>query len=76
MLHLPQCVASNAYQTFRAKFGRETPNIIKVIENERGEMEEVLMGVIEPGPRRQCNNSGIPLNLSSNQANCFRTEEP
>ncbi len=46
--HLPKGAARNANEALRAKLRRETPGIIKRLEDEWREMHEILMRVVQP----------------------------
>jgi len=44
----PKYTASNTNEALWAELGGETPCIVKVLEDERGEMHQILVGVVEP----------------------------
>lgn len=46
--NLPKYTPGNANETFRTKLSRETPGVIEVLEDERCEVHEILVGVVEP----------------------------
>lgn len=74
-MHLPKDVPSDTNKTLRAQLRRETPCIVEVVIDKRREMHEVLMGIVNPRPRRKCKDSRVLLDYDSNQLDWPRTQE-
>ena len=43
-----QTITGNTDESFGAQLGREAEGVVESVENERSELEHVLVGVVEP----------------------------
>jgi hypothetical protein len=71
-----EVVADDSDQAFRAEFGGETPGVVEGVEDERGELQNATVGVVEPGSTREGEDGGRALNGDASELDRTGTEEP
>lgn len=72
----PKGASGDTDETVRAQFGRESPGVVEVVVNERRELKEILMGVIDPRSARESEDGGLAEDLNSDKTSGFRAKEP
>ena len=71
----PQSVTGDTNESFRAQFSGETPGVIESVENERSELEHVLMAVVEPRSTGESEDSGGVVDGHSSELYRSRSKE-
>ena len=71
----PEQTSRDSDQTLLAQLRREAPRIIEVLEDERGEVHEVLVRVVEPRAGRQRENGGVALDIHTQETDRACSEE-
>jgi hypothetical protein len=68
-------MARNPDQALRAQFCRKSPGIIESVKNERGEMHEILVRIIEPCSGGEGEERRLRFNLHANEADGTCTQK-
>jgi len=63
--HIPKNTPSDTDQPLWTELRRETPCVIEVVVDERCEVHEVLISIVQPRSRRKRQDGRIPLDLHS-----------
>ena len=73
--HSPEQVPRDTDQTLLAELRRETPRIVQAVEDERREVHEVLVRVVEPWAGRQGEDGGVALDVLMQEMDWACSEE-
>ena len=72
---LPEHATRDTDETLWAKFRREAPCVVQVLKDQRSEMHEVLVSIVQPGAGRQGEDARVLLYLDANELDGARTQE-
>jgi hypothetical protein len=72
---IPKSASSDSDESVRAEFGREGPGVVEAFVDEGRELEEILVGVVDPGLTREGEDRGLPVDRGSNETSRFRAQE-
>lgn len=72
----PEAVPDDADESFGAQFGGEAPCVIEGVEDEGRELQDALVGVVEPGAAGESEDGRGAVDRNSGELDGSRAEEP